>query len=100
MSVGVALGSASRLCVECGDCGRGRWIAPSQLVGRAGLTLHTSLSEVAGRLTCSACSGDGLPGKNVTVQAFFVQDTDRIRAEAAVLKTQSVLSVGSRARGS
>ena len=98
MSDSVALGSAKRLGIECADCGRTRWVAPTQLVMR-GITLHTSLSAVAAKLKCSSCTDDGLPGKNVSVQAFFERDADRARAEQAVLRSQVALSRGSRAKG-
>ena len=98
MAVEIALGDATRLGIECCDCGRNRWLRPSQLA-RKGVTLHTPLSEIAGKLTCSACGSDGLPGKNISVQAFFDHDAERIRAEAQVLKTQVVPSRGSLARG-
>ena len=98
MERATALGEASKLNVECADCGRTVWLLPARLLGR-GITLHTSLNEVASKLTCSDCREDGLPGKNVSVQAFFSRDFDRLRAEAEVLRSQSVLSEELRAKG-
>lgn len=96
MSEEMPLGAALRIGVECADCGRDRWLQPAQLVKR-GVTLHTPLRTVASRLSCSSCRTEGLPGKNVTVQAFFSRDADRLRAEAEVLRNQVALSGVSRA---
>lgn len=96
MSEEMPLGAALRIGVECADCGRDRWLQPAQLV-RKGLTLHTPLRIVSSRLSCSTCRAEGLPGKNVTVQAFFSRDADRLRAEAEVLRSQVALSGVSRA---
>jgi hypothetical protein len=93
----MALGQASRIGIECCDCGRNRWKIPSELTGR-GITLHSSLSELSKRLSCAACKSEGLPGKNVSVQVWFDRDHDRTRAEAEVLRSQVALSVGSRAK--
>lgn len=92
------LGEAGRLGIECGDCGRTRWLKPRQLVGRDGITLHTSLSAIGRRLSCSACTEEGLPGKNVSLQVWFDKDVDRDRIEAAVLRSQIAPSAGSRAK--
>ena len=89
----ITVGQASRLGVECADCGRTRWLARHQIV-RRGISSQMPLSAVAKKLTCSACAADGLPGKNVTVQAFFDRDADRIRAECEVLRSQTVLCSG------
>jgi len=98
MSAGVLLGQASRLGIECADCGRNRWRTPEQMLCH-GVTLHTALSVVAKKFSCSACRESGLPGKNVSVQVYFNHDADRLRAEAEVLRNQAVLSAGSRAKG-
>lgn len=97
MSEEMPLGAALRIGVECADCGRDRWLQPAQLV-RRGVTLHTPLRTVSAKLSCSSCRAEGLPGKNVTVQAFFSRDADRLRAEAEVLRNQVALSAGSLAR--
>lgn len=99
MASDVPLGAAHKLGIECADCGRNRWIKPTQLV-RGKITLHTPLSSVAPKLTCSTCVADGLPGKAVTVQVFFMRDADRELAEAEVFRSQQALSSGSRAKGS
>lgn len=91
MSDEMPLGSAARIGVECADCGRNRWVQPEQLA-RRGVTLHTPLRALSSRLSCSSCRADGLPGKNVTVQAFFSRDADRLKAEAEVLRNQVALS--------
>lgn len=93
----VLLGDVSRVGIECGDCGRTRWRKPFELTGR-GISLHTSLDALGRRLSCSACREEGLPGKNVSMQVWFDRDADRSRIEAAVLRSQTVPSTGSRAR--
>lgn len=93
----ITLGEISRLGIECGDCGRSRWNRPDELK-RYGIQLTATIAEVAPKLTCKACRSDGLPGKNVSVQVYFNRDFDRNTAEAAVLRNQSILSAGSRAR--
>lgn len=94
----VLLGDVSRLGIECSDCGRNRWKVPAQMVTR-GVTLRTPLSALAKKLTCSACQDDGLPGKTVSIQAYFAVDADRTKFEAQVLRNQEALSMGSRAIG-
>lgn len=92
----VLLGDVNRLGIECSDCGRNRWKAPGQMLIR-GVTLRTPLSVLAKKLSCSACQDDGLPGKTVSIQAYFAVDADRTNFEAQVLRNQEALSVGSRA---
>lgn len=93
MSHEVTVGQVSRLGVECADCGRNRWLTRAQITSR-GISMHTPLNQIARKMKCSACVTEGMPGKNVSVQAFFDRDTDRIRAEYEVLRTQKVLCSG------
>jgi hypothetical protein len=94
MSEGVVLGSATRLSVECCDCGRGRWILPEQLTKAGRISMKTPIADVAKALSCSLCKEVGLPGKSVSVQAYFATDAARRAAEAEVLRNQSVLLTG------
>lgn len=93
MSDDVLVGQASRLGVECADCGRSRWLTKAYIASR-GISMHMPLSHVSRKMACSACVDEGLPGKNVSVQVFFDRDADRIRAEYEVLRTQTVLYSG------
>lgn len=72
------------IAVECADCGRNRWWRPDQL-RRFGVTGHTPLSALAGRIVCSACRAEGLPGAAVSIQAAFLDDRARHHAEALKL---------------
>lgn len=87
----VPLGEASRIAIECGDCGLTRWRKPSEML-RGGVSLHTPISALGKRLYCPACRDEGLMGKTITVQAWFDRDYDRAKIEAAVLKNQTALS--------
>lgn len=69
------------LSVECGDCGRNRWWRPDQLK-RFGVTGNTPLAELSGRIVCSACRADGLPGTAISIQAAFLDERQRVRARA------------------
>ena len=87
------LGEASRIGIECSYCGHTRWRKPSELT-RRGVTLHTPLKDLSRRLSCSVCQEDGLPGKTISVQAYYDRDFDRAQIEAEVLRSQTVLSAG------
>lgn len=87
------LGHTDRIAIECGDCGRSRWRKPAELVG-LGVSLQTPLDALSRRFSCSSCRGEGLPGKNISVQAWFLHDRIALRAEAQVLRTQKALSTG------
>ncbi|MER9876168.1 hypothetical protein [Mesorhizobium sp. M0195] len=72
------------IAVECIDCGRNRWWKPAELK-RHGVRPETPLSALSGRLICKACRADGLPGAAVSIQAAFIDDRQRVRAEARLL---------------
>lgn len=91
------LRQATAIQIECSDCGRNRWRRPAELVGGR-VTMSSTIRDIAPKFYCVACREDGLPGKNISVQVAFSRDADRQRAEAAVLKSQVVLSSGSRAK--
>lgn len=84
--------------VECADCGHGRWLRPAQLQS-FGVSLMTSLEDLASRLSCAPCRLDGLPGKNVVVTAAFVNEELRNRAERWKARTPEVHAWGSLAKG-
>jgi hypothetical protein len=86
------------LTLECADCGRTRMRKPHEL-RRFGITDATRLSEVSSRLFCATCRNDGLPGRNITVQAAFATDMDRIRAEAYAINNREALYSARRAKG-
>ena len=69
------------LSVECGDCGRNSWWRPDQLK-RFGVTGNTPLAELSGRIVCSACRADGLPGTAISIQAAFLDERQRVRGRA------------------
>jgi hypothetical protein len=69
------------IAVECIDCGRNRWWKPAELK-RYGVTAQTPLAALSERLTCKACREDGLPGRAVSIQAAFIDETERRRIEA------------------
>jgi hypothetical protein len=75
------LSCVSSVAIECGDCGHSRWRKPNELY-RAGFKPDTEISEMGSKLYCSQCREDGLPGKNIVIQAAFVADNIRARAEA------------------
>jgi len=85
------------IAVECVDCGRNRWWKPDQLK-RFGVTRQTPLSALSGRIICSACRADGLPGGTVSIQAACIDDRQRTLAEARMLNSREVpLERGKRA---
>jgi hypothetical protein len=77
------------IAVECIDCGRSRWWKPAEL-RRFGVTGQTPLVALSGRLRCSACRADGLPGAAVVIQAAFVDEQQQRRAEARMLSDREV----------
>lgn len=86
------------LTIECADCGRTRVRKPGDL-RRFGISDATRLSEISSRLFCAACRDEGMPGRNVTVQAAFSTDMDRVRAEAYLINTREALYSARRAKG-
>jgi len=84
------------ISVECADCGRNRWWKPDEL-RRFGVTGGTPLAELSGRVVCSACRADGLPGTAVSIQAAFVDERQRVRSEAQMLSEREVLVEARRA---
>ena len=91
------LGDVASVSVECSDCGRARWWQAGQLMRFPGICAGTRLAKLSARLTCSACQEEGLPGKNISVQALFVSEGARLRAEAHILNSREVLPEVSRA---
>ena len=79
--------------IECADCGRNRWKKPIEL-RRFGVNLSTKLSNLGSRLVCSGCREDGMPGKNIVIQAAFVTDLDRLRAEASAVRNRTARAAG------
>jgi len=79
--------------IECADCGRMRWRKPRDLYVN-GIGPTTALSELGARLTCSSCKDEGMPGKNVVIQAAFAHEIDRIRAEAGRIRSLEVREAG------
>lgn len=77
------------ISVECADCGRNRWWRPDQLK-RFGVTANTPLAALSGRIVCSACRADGLPGAAVSIQAAFIDERQRVRSEARMLSGREV----------
>jgi len=84
------------ISVECADCGRNRWWKPDEL-RRFGVAGSTPLAELSGRIVCSACRADGLPGTAVSIQAAFIDERQRVRSEAQMLSEREVLVEARRA---
>lgn len=83
------------------DLGRVRRLRPQQVVATRSaeavrVTGNTPLSALSGRIVCSACRADGLPGATVTIQAAFVDERQRVRSEARMLNEREVPLEGSR----
>ncbi|QCL96051.1 hypothetical protein CFBP7129_17420 [Agrobacterium tumefaciens] len=82
------------LSIECGDCGRMRWRKPQELYRLSGVGPSTQITELGSRLVCSACHSEGLDGRNISIQAAFSFENDRIRAEARRINNQAVRVAG------
>ena len=82
------------LSIECGDCGRMRWRKPQELYRLRGVAPSTRIEELGGRLVCSACQSEGMGGRNISIQAAFSFEKDRIRAEAWRSNSQAVREAG------
>jgi hypothetical protein len=91
------LSHVSSLAVECMDCGQTRWRRPQDF-HRFGVTGSTPLRALSQRLYCTACREQGHAGRDISVQAAFVTDLDRERANAYQVNSRAVPSRGSRAR--
>lgn len=89
------IAQVASISVECGDCGRNRWWRPDQLK-RFGVTGNTPLSALSGRIVCSACRAEGLPGATIAIQAAFIDDRQRLRNEARMLNDREVSPEGAR----
>jgi hypothetical protein len=83
-TVEASLSDCVSIAIECSDCGHSRWAAPREMIS-AGISPLIKLNELGGKLYCSQCRDDGLAGKNVLIQAAFVNERTRLGAEAAVL---------------
>ncbi|MEI9419404.1 hypothetical protein [Mesorhizobium sp. Cs1321R2N1] len=89
------IAQVASLSVECADCGRNRWWRPDQLK-RFGVNGNTPLAALSGRIVCSACRADGLPGTAVSIQAAFIDERQRVRSEARMLSDREAPLAGSR----
>ena len=89
------IAQVASISVECADCGRNRWWRPDQLK-RFGVNGNTPLAALSGRIVCSACRADGLPGANITIQGAFIDERQRVRSEAQMLSEREVVVEGSR----
>jgi hypothetical protein len=88
------IGEVASLSIECADCGHSRWRKPAELY-KKGIRADAPLEAVAKRLFCSSCREDGLPGKNVVVQAAFLTAESQKRAAAfAEARIQKVRAAG------
>lgn len=93
------VGETVSIEVECTDCGHTKWLNPPQLAN-FGIPGSTRLTALAERLSCSECRSDGLPGKNISVQAAFATEASRLKAERwSAVRTQAAHAAGLRARG-
>ncbi|MER9328749.1 hypothetical protein NKJ26_16075 [Mesorhizobium sp. M0152] len=89
------IAQVASISVECADCGRNRWWRPDQLK-RFGVTGNTPLAALSGRIVCSACRADGLPGATVQIRAAFIDERQRVRSEARILSDREVPLEGTR----
>lgn len=94
------LGQAISIAIECADCGRSRWRRPSDFYRRGSIGPATSIDELGKRLTCTDCRAAGDHGKSIVIQAAFAFEADRLRAEAARIRSLEARVSGSRATGS
>lgn len=72
------IGDVKALQVECGDCGRERWLARHALL-KSRITPETSIENLSARFRCSSCLEAGLPGTNIIVTPVF-HDAGRARS--------------------
>ncbi|WP_404927770.1 hypothetical protein [Mesorhizobium sp. ORM16] len=86
---GSVIADVVSISVECADCGRNRWWKPDQL-RRFGVTGNTPLAALSGRLVCSACRADGLPGTAIQIRAAFIDERQRVRSEALMLSEREM----------
>ncbi|TPM23197.1 hypothetical protein [Mesorhizobium sp. B2-3-6] len=91
---GSVIADVVSISVECADCGRNRWWKPDQL-RRFGVTGNTPLAALSGRLVCSACRADGLPGTAIQIRAAFIDERQRVRSEALMLSEREMSLEGS-----
>ena len=83
------------ISVECVDCGHERWWRPDQLK-LFGVTGNTPVAALSGRMRCSACRAEGLPGATISIRAAFIDERQRMRSEAQMLNEREVPLEGSR----
>lgn len=91
------LGQAVSISIECADCGRARWRRPHEFYRYGKIGPATPIQELGTRLFCAECQDAGDHGKNIVIQAAFAFESDRIRTEAAKLRSLEAPSSGLRA---
>jgi hypothetical protein len=85
------LSCVTSVAIECGDCGHSRWRKPNEFY-RAGFKASTVISEIGEKLYCSQCRQEGLPGKNIVIQAAF--STEKSDQSRSVPRNQRVRAAG------
>jgi hypothetical protein len=90
---GAVVAQVASISVECADCGRNRWWRTDQL-RRFGVNGNTPLAALSGRIVCSACRAEGLPGTAISIQAAFIDERQRVRSEAQMLTEREVALEG------
>jgi hypothetical protein len=92
---GAVVAQVASISVECADCGRNRWWRTDQL-RRFGVNGNTPLAALSGRIVCSACRAEGLPGTAISIQAAFIDERQRVRSEAQMLTEREVALEGAK----
>ena len=87
------LGEVRCLNIECGDCGRERWLRPHEFL-RGKMTETTPLSDYMNRLVCADCLEDGLTGRNLVAVPTFYEKATQNRAETWRLNSRAARATG------
>ena len=88
------VGDIKSLHIECGDCGRERWLTQQDVLRRAGVSETTALRGYMDRLVCADCRSEGQPGRNLIASPQFYDRKAEQRAQVWLTNIQAALPTG------
>jgi uncharacterized protein with PIN domain len=87
------IGDVRSLHVECGDCGRERWLKQNEMV-RGQVRPQTTLRAYMDKLVCADCRDEGLSGRNLVAVPRFYDRKVAFQAEAWMTNIQAARPTG------
>lgn len=87
------IGDIKSLRIECGDCGRERWLKQHELL-RGSVSGVTPIRIVMDRLVCADCRDEGSLGRNLIAVPYFFDKRKAIQAEAWATNIRAAQPMG------